>query len=415
MVYFHYEFIAYINAILHVKGKFMYFTPIIPTDSKDNISVDILDKAQTLLTNSAKLTTSYNKQILDDLKDLFQIINVFYSNKLENQELDVEHIYRAKIGDFSDDAYIKDLQFLSLYYFHIENYLIQKAEAYDNPFSQDMIVDMHERFYSQLGMERFLNAKHENQNLTMKPGLFRDINFIVRKQETPSFGIISLLLNKFEIYYSQLEEQDKIKKLIYALCSYHRFVWIHPFLFDNERVARMHLDFMLKYIGVEGCNLWSVSRGLDKHHIGYKKALFDGDIKVQTVNDGKGPLSNDGLKKFLNFMLNMANSQIDFTQKNLDQLPQRIKKYVKLSQNGFFDREPLPKGSEILFEKLLIYGEFPRGDVKDIINKQNRSATYFLKKLTQLDFIYSDTPRGNVKLKFNPHFASKLFPELTPE
>lgn len=393
----------------------MYFTPIVPANDKGAISPKLLDLAQTLSANSAKLTTYYNEHITNSLKDLFQIINVFYSNKLENQELDVEHIYRAKDGDFSDDMYIKDLQFLCLYYFHMEKYLIQKAEAYETPYAQDMIVDMHERFYSQLGMERFLNAKHDNQSLIMKPGTFRDINFTIRKQETPSFGLIGTLLNKFEVYYSEQEDKDKITRLAHAFCAYHRFVWIHPFLFDNERVARIHLDFMLDYIGIDGCKLWSISRGLDKHHIGYKKALFDGDIKVKTVNDGKGPLSNDGLEKFLTFMLNMANSQIEFTQKNLALLPQRIKKYIKLSQNGFFDREPLPKGSEALFEKLLIYGEFPRGEVKNIINKQNRSATYFLKKLTDMDFIYSDTPRGNVKLKFNPHFASKLFPELTPE
>jgi len=38
----------------------------------------------------------------------------------------------------------------------------------------------------------------------------------------------------------------------------------------------------------------------------------------------------------------------------IDSLAKNIEKYVKLSQNGLLDKEPLPKYSELLFKELLI-------------------------------------------------------------
>ncbi len=387
----------------------MYFTPVVPKDTKGHINPQVLNLAQTLCINSAKLSSLYHKNITKDLEDIFKIVNTHYSNALEHQVVSIEDIYTAQNGTFSEDKHTKDLQFLSLYYLHMEKYLIQKANYYDNPYSSNLILDLHERFYSQIGMEKFLTVRYKNQSFTMKPGCVREFNLKIRNQETPNFGLINLLLSEFENHYGAYNKQDKVSRLIHALCSYHRLIWIHPFIFDNERIARMHLNFVLSYMGLEGSGLWSISRGIYKHLDKYKKALLEADKKKGFSSE---PLSREGLENYLIFMLKVCLEEVEFSKKCLLAFPEKLKEYVQKSQNGEFENINLPQESEVLFEKFLLFGEFSRGSVKDFINKKDRASTYFLKSLSELDLIYSDTPRGDVKLKFNPHLFTFLFDGL---
>jgi len=74
----------------------------------------------------------------------------------------------------------------------------------------------------------------------------------------------------------------------------------------------------------------------------------------------------------------------------------------------------LPDYSTHLFKELLISGELARGKVKTVIGRQDRTATSLIKKLIEMDYIESDTPKSAIRLKFNSHFASYLIPELIP-
>jgi hypothetical protein len=51
----------------------------------------------------------------------------------------------------------------------------------------------------------------------------------------------------------------------------------------------------------------------------------------------------------------------------------------------------------------------------DIIHTKERTATSLIGKLIQMDFLESDTPKSAIRLKFNAHFASYIFPELIPQ
>ncbi len=114
-------------------------------------------------------------------------------------------------------------------------------------------------------------------------------------------------------------------------------------------------------------------------------------------------------------MLKMALDQVDYMGKalKLETLNHKIEQYVKLS--ALVGDEPLPKYSLPLFKELLIRGELPRGKVKDIIGTKDRTASTLIKELIQKDFLESNTPKSPIKLKFNAHFASYLFPELVPQ
>ena len=63
----------------------MNFTPIAPTDIHGNIDSKLLDKANQLLVEAAKLEGSHTPQVLQAVKDLLYTVNSYYSNKIESE------------------------------------------------------------------------------------------------------------------------------------------------------------------------------------------------------------------------------------------------------------------------------------------------------------------------------------------
>ncbi len=388
----------------------MYFYPLIPVGEKGQIKTDILKKAQNLCIGSAKLSSLCNEQFSQSLEKLWLICDSYYMNGLENQDIKIEYIYSATNSHFDSNAKIKNLQSLSLSFMETKKYFRTHASFYDNPYAKELISDIHERFYFANNMESFLKLSSKGKTYTMQPGVIREMDVMRRGEQSLEASLLNAVLHYFEDSYFPSLKEDIATRLIYAICAYHRLLWMHPFLFANERIANMFLDFLFSYIRVDGGGLWSLARGIKRHKKEYMEALLKADKKSNVY--GRGELCEKGLEEFVCFMLDVCNEEIEFGLKNFPKIPQRLHNYVKLSQSGFFDQDPLPKHSELLFEKLLVYGEFPRGEIKNLIGKQDRASTYFTKRLSELGFIYSDTPRGNLKMNFNLHLASKLFPEL---
>jgi len=113
-------------------------------------------------------------------------------------------------------------------------------------------------------------------------------------------------------------------------------------------------------------------------------------------------------------MLEVALDQVEYMEKvlQLRTLSQRIENYVIFSQRGMYPKDPLPKYSEFLLKDLLLRGEIPRGKVGSIINASASTATKLIRELIDLGFLESDTPKGAIRIKFNAHFASEIFPDL---
>jgi Fic family protein len=82
--------------------------------------------------------------------------------------------------------------------------------------------------------------------------------------------------------------------VIAVAATHHRFLWIHPFLDGNGRVARLMSHAMLLEIGI-GSALWSVSRGLARNSADYKRLLMAADEPRRNDLDGCGALSHEAL------------------------------------------------------------------------------------------------------------------------
>ncbi len=396
----------------------MDFTPLIPTDLQGIIDPQLLALSEEICIKSGVLTGAHNKQVLEGIKELLRKVNSYYSNKIESEGTHPVDIDKALQKDFSSDSKERNLQILSLSHIEVQKYVEDSFKSADtNPFSLDFILSIHKELYDKPEMKDFLNIRYHDSYILMTAGALRQRDVAVGAHVAPTFTELPTLMTKFEKLYKFPKYATQAEKLIYVFASHHRLTWIHPFLDGNGRVGRLALDGALQGMHLEGYGLWNISRGLARESFSYKKYLADADIPKHGEYDGRGILTSKGLKAYVYFMLETALDQVTYMGESLklETLNQRIEGYVKLSQEGLVGDTPLPKYSLPLFKELLVCGELPRGTVKDIIGTKDRTATTLITELTRRNFLKSTTPKSPIRLNFNAHFASYLFPELVPQ
>lgn len=396
----------------------MYLTPIAPTDFSGNIKDEMLIKAESICIESAKLIGNYSPFVIDEIKELLRIINSYYSNKIESEGTHPINIEKAMKKEYSKESSERSKQNLSLAYMESQIYLEKEFTKNQNPFSKDFVKLAHEIFYTQNGMEQFLEIKDKDSIIKMIPGSFRDRDVEVGKHIAIEYEKLDSAYLEYEnLYTRDTRFGTKAKKLIYILASHHRLTWLHPFLDGNGRTARLVMDSLFHHIGIEGYGIWNISRGLARQNSDYKTFLSMADTPRMGDRDGRGELSNAQLEQFVNFMLDTCLDQVLYMKEQL-QLPtleKRIENFIFNASKKMYTIEPLPKHSDTLLKALLVKGEVKRAEVQEIIGTKDRVASSLIKELIGREYIKSDTPRGNIRIKFNTYFAMKIFPELIPE
>lgn len=397
----------------------MYFTHLLPTNLDGNIDAELLEIAEDLCIKSATLGTVYPPQVLNGIRSLLRTVNSYYSNKIESEGTHPCDIEKAARKIFSGDIKQQQLQKLSLVHIEVQEWIekLFSSRDYIMPFKREFICDVHRKFYSHPDMRPFLYIKmnkDDDRTIKMVPGEFRDRIVYVGGHTAPDHTDIPTLFNIYETSYKIPSYSTQAMRVIYALASHHRLTWIHPFLDGNGRTSRLVLDGIFTGIQLKGYGLWNISRGLARRSIDYKNYLALADHPRQGDRDERGALSLKGLKAYIKFMLEVAIDQVEYMGEalQLHTLSQRIENYVRFSQEGMYQTEPLPKYSEFLLKELLIVGEMPRGNVAKVIHASDRTASTLIKKLLEMDFLESDSPKGAIRLKFNAHFASEIFPDL---
>jgi len=395
------------------------FTPLLPNDNQGNLDAQLLSMAEELCIKSATLSGSHTPQVLYGIKELLRKVNSYYSNQIESEGTHPIDIDKATREEFSSNTKEKQLQQLSLVHIEVQKYVESYFTEAQTPYSKDFVLDVHRELYAHPDMAHFLQIedKENHKVVEMIPGEIRECNVRVGQHIAPDHTEILHFFDKYEHLYKVPNYATQAKKVIFALASHHRLTWIHPFLDGNGRTARLVLDGIFNAMSLEGYGLWNISRGLSRRSEDYKRYLALADMVRQGDLDGRGALSTKAFISYIKFMLEVALDQVNFMNKNLKMhsLQERIESYVRLSKEGLFNTKALPKYSELLFKELLMVGEVPRGKVMYIIRTKDRTATTLIKELIQMDFLESDTPKSAIRLKFNAHFASYIFPELIPQ
>jgi len=217
-------------------------------------------------------------------------------------------------------------------------------------------------------------------------------------------------MDRFEQAYAS-ERLTKPRRAIAAAAAHHRLLWIHPFLDGNGRVTRLMSHAMLLDLGV-GCALWSISRGLARRSVEYKRLVMAAAEPRNGDLDGRGALSQRALIDFCSFFLECCFDQVRYMRELLEpsELQRRIELYVRDDE----DAERLPKRSFALLREALLSGGLERGRVPRLINVSERTARRVISALVAKRLLVSESHKAPLRLGFPIDVVERWFPRLYP-
>jgi Fic family protein len=217
-------------------------------------------------------------------------------------------------------------------------------------------------------------------------------------------------MTRFEEAYDSAR-LTKPRQAIAVAAAHHRLLWIHPFLDGNGRVARLMSHAMLLDLGV-GSALWSVSRGLARRSVDYKRLLMAADEPRKGDLDGRGALSQSALIEFCQFFLESCLDQVRYMRELLEpsELQRRMDLYVRDEE----DAGRLPKRSFPLLREALLSGELDRRRVPGLIDASERTARRVLSALVERRLLVSESQKAPLRLGFPIDVVERWFPKLYP-
>lgn len=389
-------------------------TPFFPRESEP-YTTDMIFELDALYSKLNQLHSNMPKVILSEIVKNINHVNNYYSNQIESDgthPIDIERI--CKEGVMANKTGSEALKKrLALSYHAAQQEIMQ--EHYPKRLIERAKF-FHKSFYdSQFLHEDQLYILDESTagQIPVTPGKFRERMVQIGNHIPPEETEINRLLKEWDAHYSLNEKDVGYKKLLKAFVAHHRLMYVHPFLDGNGRAGRLVLESMLKEAAPNSHGLWSISRGLAKSKDDYFGALENaGMIRQGAPYDGAGSLSERGLVRFVNYMRETANKEVDFMLKLMDlsKLESRLSKFV-----DFSDKE-IPKEMKMLIPHLLVKGEIKKSDLPEIWHVSERKSRDVQNTLKKLSLIKdsNESHRTPIRLNISAEVMSFIFPEIMP-
>ncbi|MXW65354.1 MAG: Fic family protein [Bacteroidetes bacterium SB0662_bin_6] len=369
----------------------------------------LTDLALELTAKSAGLRRSLPERVLSALADLIRAMNCYYSNLIEGHNTHPVDIERALKNDYSADPEKRNLQLEAKAHIAVQKWIDEGGLA-GRATTVGGLTEMHRRFYGLLPEGLLWTENPETgERSKVIPGALRDRYVKIGRHIPVSPGALPRFLERFEIVYSKLGKTDRI---LAAAAAHHRFVWIHPFLDGNGRVARLMSHAMLLE-SLDTGSLWSIARGMARNEEAYKDHLAACDARRRNDLDGRGHLSEEALVKFTHFFLTTCIDQVDFMESLLQ--PERLRDRILIWVEEEIRAGALPKKSGSVLEAVLYRGELPRGDVAQITGASERQARRITSALIECEALASESSRAPLRLVFPARLAWRWMPGLFPE
>ena len=342
--------------------------------------------------------------------NLVRTMNCYYSNLIEGHNTHPVAIERAMSGEYSAEPEKRDLQLEARAHIEVQR-MIDGGQMPHPVYSVEALRWIHYEFCVRLP-ETLLTVQDPvtGRQEPVIPGEFRKHHVQVGRHIAPDPGSIGTLLDRFDAFYGKAQ-QSKIAKLVGVAASHHRLVWIHPFSDGNGRVSRLYSHAQLRALGV-GSDMWSVSRGLARTVKQYKDMLAYADEPRQGDLDGRGNLTERGLRAFCEYFLTQCLDQVRFMHTLLD--PEELLGRIEIWTNEEVERRRLPKGSWALLREAAVVGEFARTQAAALTGYQERQARSVLAALLDRQLLVSDTPKGKVRLGLPSDVVERWLPRLYP-
>lgn len=380
----------------------------------------LTDMAMEVHREAAALGESLHRVTRKSITNLLRHINSYYSNLIEGHHTHPADIERAVRNEYDTDTKNRALQELSLAHIEVQKEIDYRlAEEPDiNICSTDFISWIHGAFYKQVPDDfKQIRDPETEEILLMEPGDLRGRLVEVGRHTPPLPNALTGFMERFNEAY----EPDTLhgpKKIIAIAASHHRLAWIHPFLDGNGRVTRLFSHAYMKKANIESHGLWTISRGLAKRREDYTQFLAVADASRRGDYDGRGNLSDQGLREFCEFFMDTCLDQIRFMREllDLDNLQNRIVGYVDLrSQNMISGEEELRTEAKFILREVMLRGKVPRGEAKRITGLGERTARSLVSQLEEEGLISSESHRSPIEFNIPSKVVGYYFPNLYPE
>lgn len=368
------------------------------------------DLAFELAKKSSGLRRSLPFSLGDSLADLVREMNCYYSNLIEDHYTHPIDIARALRDDFNHDTKKRNLQLEAKAHVEVQRWIDQGGLSAQAALSVEGVREIHRRFCSQLPKQLLMvEDPAGKERLPVKPGEFRLRDVQVGGHVAVSPGAVPRFLTRFAEVYGKMSPSGMT---VAVAAMHHRFLWIHPFLDGNGRVARLVSHAVLMQALDSGC-IWSVARGLARNVQRYKELLANCDLTRRNDLDGRGNLSEAALVQFTIFFLEVCLDQVDFMERLIQpsQLLNRIQGWAQEESRA----GALPQSAGRVLEAVIYRGELPRGEVANVTGTVDRQARRIVAALVERGVLRSENSRSPLRLVFPAELAHHWLPGMFPE
>ncbi len=381
------------------------FMPAEGTAVLENLAFDLAREA-------SELSAQLHPVVRLSVADLVRSMNCYYSNLIEGHNTHPRDIDRALTADYSSDPHRRDLQLEAKAHIEVQQMIDARVGDLPRPPASLAFIEWtHPEFCKRLP-ESLLVVENPGtkEHIPVVPGQLRSRTVAVGRHVAPSAEDLPSFMRRFGEAYDAAR-LSKPRQVIADAAAHHRFLWIHPFLDGNGRVARLMSHAMLLEIGI-GSALWSVSRGLARSSGEYKRLLMAADEPRRNDLDGRGALSQEALIEFCRFFLETCLDQVRYMRELLDpsELQRRMELYVRDEEGA----ERLPKRSFAVLREALLSGELERGRIPQLIDTSERTARRVISALIEKRLLVSGSHKAPLRLGFPIDVVERWFPKLYP-
>lgn len=382
--------------------------PMLPEEaasrSLEDLAVQLVAEANALAGRSAP-------QLRASVGDLVRSMNCYYSNLIEGHNTHPRDIDRALANDFSHEPRQRDLQREALAHIHVQKLIDLGEDPQIWPATATYARWLHREFCSHLPPDMlFVDHPDTGERVPIVPGDFRERDVKVGGHWAPSPDDLPSFLARFDQAYDA-PPLNRFRQIQSVGAVHHRFLWIHPFLDGNGRVARLMSHALLKRLGI-GTSLWSVARGLSREDQRYKDLLKFADAPRQSDRDGRGQLTERGLLEFSRFFLEQAIDQIAFMGQLLE--PDELLRRIEIHVAEEVSARRLPRGSFLVLREAVMRGEVERGQIPALTQYEERAARNISSVLIERGLLVSSSHKAPLRVGFPSAIVERWFPRLYP-
>jgi Fic family protein len=381
--------------------------PMVPEETSRVLDDDILP----LVAETNLLAGRIHPILRESIGDLVRSMNCYYSNLIEGHDTHPRDIDRALANDFSSEPKKRDLQKEAAAHIHVQQLIDTGRDPDAWPASAAYAAWLHEEFCSRLPPEMlFVTDGKTGERLEVVPGKWRERDVHVGRHVPPEHYKLPRFMARFDTAYGS-PPLSKTRQIQTAGAVHHRFLWIHPFLDGNGRVARLMSHALFKRLGI-GTSLWSIARGLARDEIRYKELLAEADERREGDHDGRGNLTQRGLIEFCKFFLDRSVDQIRFMSGLLE--PTTLLTRIEIHMEEEIRGKRLQRGSFAVLREAVMSGEVERSKIPALTGYEERSARNVTAALVDRGMLTAATHRAPLRLAFPADVAERWFPNLYP-